>query len=305
MGWGVFFMEKFAFVILHYNTVDDTFNCVNSIKECCCNTDYRIYIVDNASPNDSGKMIKEKYGLDGLVKVILSNNNLGFARGNNIGIDAARNDGYSDFIIVTNSDTKIIQKDFCELIKKIFYRSSFSVLGPTIFTPKGETFANPFNSSITSLRELKKVQNYYKKGVYLLQTNKDYVWNMYAKMHHLKLRIIGKFKRIIANKPSVHRYTENCILHGCCLIFSKLFFEKFNGFDPRTFLYVEEQILHAHVVHSGLKTVYDPELKIWHKEDGATDSIYKEKKEKLLFLYTNILKSLEIYKDVLESYKVC
>lgn len=42
-------LEKFSFVILHYNSIDDTYQCVESIEKHCQNIDYRIYIVDNAS----------------------------------------------------------------------------------------------------------------------------------------------------------------------------------------------------------------------------------------------------------------
>ena len=65
--------NKFAFVILHYYTVDDTVECVNSIKELeNYNNNVEIVIVDNASPNGSGKEIKEKYENDKKIHVILS-----------------------------------------------------------------------------------------------------------------------------------------------------------------------------------------------------------------------------------------
>ena len=56
--------KKFAFVILHYYTVEDTINCVKSIKELENYENVEIVIVDNASPNGSGKEIKEKYEND-------------------------------------------------------------------------------------------------------------------------------------------------------------------------------------------------------------------------------------------------
>lgn len=112
---------------------------------------------------------------------------------------------------------------------------------------------------------------------------------------------MGLKRRLRSMFRAKFKYTENCVLHGCCLVLSKKFFEKFSGFDPRTFLYFEEEILYAHVIKSGLKTVYTPEIEIWHKEDGATDSVFKENIEKTTFLYENILKSIRIYKDVLKN----
>ena len=295
-------MSKFAFVILHYNTLEDTFDCVNSIKNFCATAKFHIYVVDNASPNLSGSKLELKYKSDEFVTVILSKNNLGFAKGNNLGIERARQDGFNDFIVVTNSDTKIIQKDFCEKIEKYYASSSFAVLGPTIYTPKGETFINPFGNHIVCGRELIRIQKYYRMCIRLIELDFSHLYFLYVKLNEIKNRFIQKVWRVINRIPKGHFYTENCVLHGCCLVFSNLFFEKFNGFDPRTFLYVEEQILHTHIVMSGLKTIYAPEVKIWHKEDGATDSVYKNSKEKKLFQLKNILKSIDVYQEILHEY---
>ena len=46
-------MIDIVFVVLHYLTIDDTIECVNSIKEKCKKGNFRIVIVDNASPNNS------------------------------------------------------------------------------------------------------------------------------------------------------------------------------------------------------------------------------------------------------------
>lgn len=52
-------MDKFAFVILHYNTIEDTEACVRSIHNYCRNYEYHIYVIDNASPNNSGRIISK------------------------------------------------------------------------------------------------------------------------------------------------------------------------------------------------------------------------------------------------------
>lgn len=54
-------MKNFAVVILNYNTYDDTLACVDSIKKYTESSSYQIYVVDNASPDKSGSMLKTKY----------------------------------------------------------------------------------------------------------------------------------------------------------------------------------------------------------------------------------------------------
>lgn len=287
-------LEKFSFVILHYNSIDDTYQCMESIEKHCQNIDYRIYIVDNASPNHSGKLLLEKYKGKEKICIILSDENVGFAKGNNLGISQALKDGYADFVTVLNNDTKIIQDNFCELLQAQFERSNFAVLGPTIYTPLGKTSINPGRKHILQGKELDSWENFYSKGLSFLKERNFLKLKILQKQMGLKRRLRSLFR-------TKFKYTENCVLHGCCLVLSKKFFEKFSGFDSRTFLYFEEEILYAHVIKSGLKTVYAPEIEIWHKEDGATDSIFTDNLKKTVFLYENILKSICIYKDVLRN----
>jgi len=283
---------KVSFVILHYNSIDDTCICVNSIVRCCKDDDYRIYIVDNASPNKTGKDLLEKYEAQERIRVIISPENVGFARGNNLGISHALKDNYADFVIVLNNDTKIIQKNFCGLVQNQFQKSNFAVLGPTIYTPSGKTSINPGRNHVLQGRELDSWENFYKRGLSFIRDGKL-----------IRLKVLQKIMGIKRRLWALHRrkfvYSENCVLHGCCLVLSKKFFEKFNGFDPRTFLYFEEEILYAHVVNAQLKIVYDPEIEIWHKEDGATDSMFENNLKKTAFLYEHILDSIKIYRSVL------
>lgn len=287
-------MSKFAFVILHYNTVNDTKNCVKSIEEKCSSSDYRIYIVDNFSPNASGSAIAEMYKNSQQVKVILNHENSGFAKGNNLGISEALKDGYSDFITVLNSDTKIIQNNFCELVENRFVKSRFAALGPTIFTPSGKTNINPGRLFILSNDMLNNVERSYKIKLFMLKVHLGCLLDIYRTIH---LKLIQR-----KHNEDQPQLTENCLLHGCCLIFSSIFFSKFSGFDHRSFLYFEEEILYAHLMKTNLKTIFDPQIEIWHKEDGATDSVLKQPRKKKIFLYTNILNSISIYRQILSEY---
>lgn len=287
--------NRFSFIILHYNSIEDTLACVDSIMNHCQNVDFRIYIVDNASPNGSGKMLFQEFKDSKQVVVVLSRDNLGFAKGNNLGIAKAIDDGYDDFAVVLNNDTKIIQSDFCQRIRKSYTNSNFAVLGPTIYTPLGKTHINPGRKHILKGWELSCRENFYKRGLKYIQKGNLFKYKILKKK-------MSVFERILSLGRPKFKYTENCILHGCCVVFSKTFFEKFSGFDDRTFLYFEEEILYAHVMNAGLKTVYDPAVEIWHKEDGSTDSVLGTGKEKTIFLYENILKSIAVYREVLEEY---
>ena len=68
--------ERIGFVILHYNAIKETVDCVNSIINNIDTDDYFIIIVDNKSPNYTGETLKEKYGKSEKIKVILNKENL-------------------------------------------------------------------------------------------------------------------------------------------------------------------------------------------------------------------------------------
>lgn len=83
---------KVCYVILHYNTIDKTIQCISSVlkqKIQSIKTDVKIIIVDNGSLNNSGKILQKKYKTNKAVHIIIEKENHGFARGNNIGYQYA------------------------------------------------------------------------------------------------------------------------------------------------------------------------------------------------------------------------
>ena len=212
-------MSKYAFVILHYQTVDDTTECVKSIQNYCKNEDYEIIIVDNASPNNSGNEIKEKYSKKSKITVILNKENLGFARGNNVGFTYAKNELKADYIILLNNDTLIMQVDFCYKIYYIYKNKNVALIGPMILTADGKYTSNPISMNSISkkevenkIKEIEKLELIYK---YRLK------W-----LRKIKNKITG-YKN---EKQAINYYKEknNARLHGACLIFTKAYIEKFD-----------------------------------------------------------------------------
>ena len=80
-------MYKFTFVILHYLTEYDTIDCVDSILNNVDYQDYKIIVVDNGSTNNSGETLLKRYRNNEKIVVIIVEENLGFARGHNIGYE--------------------------------------------------------------------------------------------------------------------------------------------------------------------------------------------------------------------------
>ena len=106
-------MIKIAFVVLHYETLDDTSECIDSLKKYIVDDSVKIVVVDNGSVHGKLNTIEEKYKSDSVI-FLYSDENLGFAKGNNIGFKYAKEKLQSDIIILANNDLIFRQEDFVD-----------------------------------------------------------------------------------------------------------------------------------------------------------------------------------------------
>ena len=103
-----------AIIILNYNDFTTTKEMIEQIK------DYKILnhiiIVDNCSTDDSYNILKKEEKNN--IEVIKTKSNNGYASGNNYGIKYAINKYKSDYIIISNPDIIVKEKDIKALIKE-------------------------------------------------------------------------------------------------------------------------------------------------------------------------------------------
>lgn len=289
--------KKFVFVILHYLTITDTIACVKSIKSNCREANFHIVVVDNGSHNGSGEELRNKYGSDRLTTVISSKENLGFARGNNLGFAYAKKNLHPDYIILCNNDTLLLQNDFCERVERIYNKSHFAVLGPKILLKNGEV-----NGIQEEGLSVKNVRKRLLRAKFSLAIAK--IGFLYGLKKHTKSVLRGKkVKKQVPLKNGANAEHKNLVLHGCFLIFSKEYFSRFTGLDPRTFLYCEEELLYLRLVKNKMASFYSPEVVIKHNEDSATDASVNNDREKEIFVKTNQVKSLKILIKEMEVYE--
>lgn len=98
-----------SIIVLNWNGKAYLEKCLASLEKQTYSA-IEIILVDNASADDSVKFVKERFPK---VKIIVNNENLGFAAGNNIGIRAAQ----GEYIMVLNNDTEVDSKCVEELVK--------------------------------------------------------------------------------------------------------------------------------------------------------------------------------------------
>lgn len=277
-----------AIVVLHYITIQDTIECIQSISKL--NQDdmnIQIIVVDNGSPDDSGQKLVDYFKNQKAVTVLLSKENLGFAKGNNLGFAYAKKQMNPDFIILANNDIVIEQKEFFTRLTRDYQRDKFDIAGPKIISTVNGGNQNPTPKLFFNIQDVKKMQIKFR------------FWYMLNFLHldlWLKKQLNGDHKKNV----DVEEY-EEFQLHGACLIFSESYIKKYDGLNDETFMYMEEFILKYIAERDVLVMSYLDDLTILHKEDSSTDAYLKSGVHKRRFFYKHSIHSSQVLIDLMRK----
>lgn len=251
---------KVAIVILNYQNSQDSLACVSSIRKQNYPELAGILVVDNGSSDDNFDILKNKLREDNqMFHLIRLHKNLGFARGNNVGIHYARRRWNTDYILVVNNDTLFTDSDMLsKLLLRV--REDTAMLGPAIRLPNG--YIQKEYQCVTEFPGL-----FYKHLFFCAKS---------LHLSSLDMWLVEKW-----NRREYHRKT----LHGCAMLFTPMFFRYYEGIYSKTFLYCEELILSFQIHKVGLKQCYVPDTEIFHLEDQSTNMAFKNvEKSKLQYL---------------------
>ncbi len=244
-----------SIIIINYNTLSLTRQCILSVLEKTKDCRYEIILVDNASQEEG---IDQLQFLSNNVKLIKSSRNLGFAGGNNLGINHAS----GEFILLLNSDTELknnaikIGKEVINDDKKI------GVLSGSLLNPDGtiQAQAGKFPSALRELSEL-------------IRLNKILSSRQKSKLY---LGTLANYKKIV----------DADWVWGAFFMFRKTDLELFpdGKLHAAFFMYVED-MQWCHYFKKTLKKriIVHPEPKIVHHIGGSDKSKakgfdrYKEK----------------------------
>jgi GT2 family glycosyltransferase len=116
-----------AIVVLNYNGLDDTRRCLESLRAVSY-PHLSVILVDNASMVDPAP--EARRCLSGIV-VIGNHANVGYAGGNNRGIERALDAG-ADYVIVLNNDTVVAPTIVQDLLTAFRTDRSLGIIGPVV-----------------------------------------------------------------------------------------------------------------------------------------------------------------------------
>lgn len=190
-------------------------------------------MVDN-SPNDPD--LAEFLQQYSDVKLINASGNLGFGRGNNLGIDWALEYTNCEYIFILNNDAMVQESTIEHLLKAMEEHPESTIISPRIvFSEEPEKL-------------------WYGGG--------QVDWKRGGG------RVPGVFGA--ADAPLAMQARHISFATGCAMFFRRDILEQEKGFDPRFFMYEEDLELSLRVQESGWKLWYEPSALVYHVGQGST-----------------------------------
>jgi len=206
-----------SIIIVHYKTRDFTIQCLKSIRDFCSRMDYEVILVDNDSQDGIGQIIAADFPL---VRFIETGRNTGFSTANNLGIKNAR----GEYILFLNSDTKLIEPIFDQLIEYMNINPRVGAVGP---------------------------RHLYEDGQFQVSFGKfPTLWS------DILLKLVPC--------PSLPLTNNVDWLSGSCLLVRRQALEDSGLFDEAFFMYLEDVDLCTRIRHQGWGTDYFPIASIIH-----------------------------------------
>ena len=241
-----------SIITINYNGLKDTCELIDSLP--LEDKSIEVIVVDNASKEDEASIISSRYPQ---VKVIRSEQNLGFAGGNNLGIKAAQ----GKYLFFINNDVilKPQTSDIRHLISRLETDDKIGVVCPKIRFAWGD---NPIQfAGYTPL-------------------------SRYTMRNHS----IGFGETDRGQYDTAH---PTPYAHGAAMMVKREALEKVGLMPECYFLYYEELDWSMMFTRAGYSIWYEPACTIYHKESQATGQnsplkTYYLTRNRLLFVKRNI-----------------
>jgi O-antigen biosynthesis protein len=121
-------LPKVSIVILMWNNAHLTIRCLKSVLERSGYADLEIILVDNFSHPNESLIVQNWIALNNAKIIFIRNkSNLGFAAGNNVGINAAS----GSYVVLLNNDTEVTQGWIWKALRYFKMNPNLGLLGPS------------------------------------------------------------------------------------------------------------------------------------------------------------------------------
>ncbi len=137
-------MKSIGIVICNYNKRDYVLQCIQSVIESKMQ-DFDLYVVDNASVDDSAEMIQKKYG--DKLNLIVNKENLGGSGGFNAGLRIALKKGYK-YLMCLDNDVLVDEEAIGELYNFLETNNDVGMVGSKVYHMNNPDLVQQFGINI-------------------------------------------------------------------------------------------------------------------------------------------------------------
>lgn len=248
-----------SIIVVSYNTREMTLACLRSVFEQTRNTPFELLVIDNQSSDGSADAIEAEFG--GRLMLVRSEENLGFARANNVMAQRAT----GRYILLLNPDTVVLDGAIDRLMAFAAQRPQAGIWGGrTVF---GDRSLNPTSC-------------WRRQTLWSLVCHATALSAVFRGSSLFNPEGMGGWKR--------DSEREVDIVTGCFFLIERSFWERLGGFDPAFFMYGEEADLCLRARRLGVRPRITPKATIVHY-GGASEPVRADKVVRLLSAKSRLL----------------
>ncbi|MBE7549747.1 MAG: glycosyltransferase family 2 protein [Anaerolineales bacterium] len=234
-----------SIIVVNWNVKELLDACLQSLLKAVHSTPrlaIEIIVVDSASTDGSPEVVREHFSQ---VRLIASQENLGYAKGNNVGVETAQ----GRYLFLLNPDT-VVQSDVLgRMVDYMDAHPEVGVLGPQLLWPDG--------SIQSSRRRFPTPGSLFWESTLLEQWFPE---NRYIRRYHL------------ADQPATQPQKVDWVV-GAAILIRREAWQQVGPIDPDFFMYFEETDWCRRSVEAGWETHYLPTARVTHYEGKSSEQV--------------------------------
>lgn len=202
-------LGRVSVVIVVWNAKKYVLECLDSLREHCATVCSEVIVVDNASTDGTPELVAELYPE---FKLIRNQENLGFARANNIGIAASS----GEYVCLVNSDVKFLDNCISPILDYLAQNPSVGMVGPQMLAADGRVWRSTMRFPT--------------------------IWNHFSRALGLDIAFkrSRRFGGLLMSDFDHRSTTPVEVLNGWFIVVRRSAIEKVGLLDPQFFMYGED-----------------------------------------------------------------
>ena len=238
-------MPLLSIIIVTWNSEEFIKNCLESIFNTKGSIDFEVMVIDNASQDGTIKIINE---FKSEVKLICNQKNLGYAKGNNQGIEIAR----GEYILLLNPDVELKENSLRLMLDFMEKHTDIDGLGPQLLNLNGtiQPSCREFPDFSILLWEISGLSFLFPKS-----------------------KIFGRWRMGYFDFQSSREVDQPM---GSCLLLRRKTLENAGVLDENFPIFFNDVDLCYRIKKDGGKLYFFPEAKAFHYKGGSTQKVKPE-----------------------------